>query len=93
MPRSLLSFELVAIDLVNNANLEPGYAESSLTRRVPTLIHGNFALSESSAITECLDEGFSGILLYPKDAISRARTPSSSVAAKRSHAHPARALH
>lgn len=68
-----LSFELVTIDLANNANLEPGYAQSSLTQRVPTLIHGSFALSESSAITEYLDEVFPGTLLYPKDAISRAR--------------------
>ncbi|AJG24364.1 putative glutathione S-transferase, YfcF-like [Cupriavidus basilensis] len=68
-----LSFELVTIDLANNANREPGYAQSSLTQRVPTLIHGSFALSESSAITEYLDEVFPGTSLYPKDAISRAR--------------------
>ncbi len=68
-----LSFELVTVDLVNNANLEPGYAASSLTQRVPTLLHDSFALSESSAITEYLDEVFQGTSLYPKDALSRAR--------------------
>jgi len=68
-----LSFELAAIDLDNNANLEPGYAASSLTQRVPTLLHDSFALSESSAITEYLDEVFPGAALYPKDAPSRAR--------------------
>ena len=68
-----LSFELVTVDLVNNANLEPGYAASSLTQRVPTLLHDSFALSESSAITEYLDEVFPGASLYPKDALSRAR--------------------
>ena len=68
-----LSFELVTIDLANNANLEPGYATSSLTQRVPTLLHDSFALSESSAITEYLDEVFPGPSLYPKDALSRAR--------------------
>jgi glutathione S-transferase len=68
-----LSFELLTIDLANNANLEPEYAASSLTQRVPTLVHDGFALSESSAITEYLDEVFPGTLLYPKDAISRAR--------------------
>lgn len=68
-----LSFELVTIDLANNANLEPEYAASSLTQRVPTLVHDTLALSESSAITEYLDEVFPGTSLYPKDAISRAR--------------------
>jgi glutathione S-transferase len=68
-----LLFELVAIDLAHNANLDPGYAAKSLTRRVPTLVHESFALSESSAITEYLDEVFPGTLLYPKDAPSRAR--------------------
>ena len=68
-----LSFELVTIDLASNANLEHGYAASSLTQRVPTLVHDNFALSESSAIAEYLDEVFPGTLLYPKGAIGRAR--------------------
>lgn len=68
-----LSFELVTVDLASNANLEPGYVASSLTQRVPTLVHDGFALSESSAITEYLDELFPGTLLYPKDAIWRAR--------------------
>jgi glutathione S-transferase len=68
-----LPFELATIDLANNAHLEPGYAASSLTQRVPTLVHDRFALSESSAITEYLDEVFPDTLLYPKDAISRAR--------------------
>jgi glutathione S-transferase len=68
-----LSFELATVDLANNANLEPRYAARSLTQRVPTLVQDNFALSESSAITEYLDEVFPGTLLYPNDAIKRAR--------------------
>lgn len=68
-----LPFELVTVDLAEKANLEPEYAASSLTRRVPTLVHDGFALSESSAITEYLDEVFPGTLLYPKDAAKRAR--------------------
>ncbi len=68
-----LPFELVTIALAENANLEPGYAADSLTQRVPMLVHESFALSESSAITEYLDEVFPGTLLYPKDAFSRAR--------------------
>jgi glutathione S-transferase len=68
-----LPFELVTVDLANSANLEPGYAARSLTQRVPTLVHDSFALSESSAITEYLDEAFPGSSLYPKDAFRRAR--------------------
>lgn len=68
-----LPFELVTIDLANSENLDPGYAASSITQRVPTLVHGSFALSESSAITEYIDEVFPGSLLYPKDTIRRAR--------------------
>lgn len=68
-----LPFELATVDLASNENLEPGFTASSLTQRVPTLVHDNFALSESSAITEYLDEVFPGSSLYPGDAIERAR--------------------
>lgn len=68
-----LPFQLVPIDLASHANREPDYAASSLTQRVPTLVHDGFSLSESSAITEYLDEVFPGSLLYPKDAVRRAR--------------------
>lgn len=68
-----LLFELVTVDLAKSANFEPEYAASSLTQRVPTLVHDSFSLSESSAITEYIDEVFPGAPLYPKNAISRAR--------------------
>ncbi len=61
-----LLFELVTVDLANNANLEPEYVASSLTQRVPTLVHDSFALSESSAITEYLDEVFRAHCYIPK---------------------------
>jgi glutathione S-transferase len=68
-----LSFEMSTIDLARNANHEPAFAATSLTRRVPTLVHDDFALSESSAITEYLDETFRGTPLYPTDPYRRAR--------------------
>jgi glutathione S-transferase len=68
-----LPFELATIDLACNANREPAYAATSLTQRVPTLIHDGWALSESSAITEYLDEVFPARLVYPQDRHLRAR--------------------
>jgi glutathione S-transferase len=47
-----LRFEVRTVDLLANQQQGSGYAASSLTRRVPTLIHKGFALSESSAIAE-----------------------------------------
>ncbi|MBN3818524.1 glutathione transferase [Paraburkholderia sp. Se-20369] len=68
-----LPFELVTVDLGNRAHFAPDYAATSLTQRVPTLVHDGFALSESSAITEYLDETFPGARLYPADRQLRAR--------------------
>jgi len=68
-----LPFTLQTVDLDAAANLAPAYAELSLTARVPTLLHGTLALSESSAITEYLDEVFAGPRLYPQDPAQRAR--------------------
>ncbi|WP_137936023.1 glutathione transferase [Chitinivorax sp. B] len=68
-----LPFELVTVDLYAGANREPHFTGTSLTQRVPTLVHGDFALSESSAITEYLDETFDGVALYPREPQQRAR--------------------
>ena len=68
-----LSFEITTVNLAANEHQEAGFAGKSLTRRVPTLQHGNFFLSESSAITEYVDESFSGLALYPAEPRSRAR--------------------
>lgn len=67
------TFEVVKVDLAANAQHDPGYAALSRTRRVPTLVHDGFALSESSAITEYLDEQLPGAPLYPKEPCARAR--------------------
>lgn len=68
-----LPFEVTTIDLAANANQEPHFVATSLTRRVPTLVHNGFSLSESSAISEYLDEVFPGVPLYPEEPQSRAR--------------------
>ncbi len=66
-------FEMVTVELAAGAHRDPGFASLSLTRRVPTLVHGDFALSESSAIAEYLEDAFPGPALYPSDTRTRAR--------------------
>lgn len=68
-----LAFDIKTLDLVAHAHHDPNFARTSITRRVPTLIHDEFALSESSAICEYLDETFPGTRLYPTDPRDRAR--------------------
>jgi glutathione S-transferase len=68
-----LTFDMETLDLVAHAHHDPSFAGTSITRRVPTLIHDGFALSESSAICEYLDETFPGTRLYPTDPRDRAR--------------------
>ncbi len=68
-----LDFTTAEVDLSVGRQHDAAYAATSITRRVPTLAHRDFALSESSAITEYLDETFPGTRLYPASARSRAR--------------------
>jgi glutathione S-transferase len=68
-----LEFEIEPLDLATHANHDPNFARTSITRRIPTLIHEGFALSESSAICEYIDETFPGTRLYPADPRDRAR--------------------
>jgi glutathione S-transferase len=68
-----LPFELFTVDLGRDAQHEAGFAATSLTQRVPVLVDGDFALSESSAITEYLDEAFPETPVYPRDKHDRAR--------------------
>lgn len=68
-----LPHELLTINLKAKQQHEQDYAALSLTRKVPTLVHDGFALSESSAITEYLDESFPGVALYPTEPQARAR--------------------
>ncbi len=66
-------FTLHTVDLNTGVNQEDAYARLSLTARVPTLVHGELALSESSAITEYLDDVLPGLALYPRDPVQKAR--------------------
>lgn len=68
-----IPFDMQTLDLGAGANRSADYAATSLTQRVPTLVDGNFRLSESSAITEYLDEVHSGTALYPADPKAKAR--------------------
>lgn len=68
-----IEFEMSPIDLGTFENQTEGYANLSLTQRVPTLVHGDSALSESSAITEYLEEVFPLPPVYPQDRLQRAK--------------------
>jgi glutathione S-transferase len=68
-----MPFELKTVDLAAGANRADAFAARSLTQRVPTLVDGDFALSESSAITEYLEELQPDPALYPADRKTRAR--------------------
>jgi glutathione S-transferase len=68
-----LSFDIETLDLAARANRGADFSKTSITRRIPTLIHDDFALSESSAICEYLDEAFPGTRLYPANPRDRAR--------------------
>ena len=68
-----LAFETLTLDLDAGQNQAADYARRSLTQRVPTLLDGDFALSESSAITEYLDQAYPETSVYPADVQQRAR--------------------
>ena len=68
-----LPFEVRTLDLDAGANHDPAYARTSLTQRVPTLIDGDFALSESSAIAEYLEDAVPNPPIFPAGRQMRAR--------------------
>ena len=68
-----LPFELRPLDLAAGETLGADFAALSLTRRIPTLVHSDFALSESSAIAEYLDEVFPAPQIFPREPRARAR--------------------
>jgi len=51
-----LEFEMETVNLDAGQNKEPSYMAKALTGRVPCLVHDDFVLTESSAITEYLEE-------------------------------------
>ncbi len=69
-------FDIQKIDLAANECQKPGYSDLSLTCRVPMLSHDDFYLSESSAISEYLDDLLpedNFVRLYPKDLREKSR--------------------
>lgn len=69
------AFDLKKLDLASKENRGEAYAKVLPTRRVPTLVHGDFQLGESSAITEYLDELLPAPAhqrLYPQELRARA---------------------
>jgi glutathione S-transferase len=69
-----LPFDIVEVDLDKEAHRAADYSKRSLTERIPTLLHGDFALSESSAICEYLEDAFPDApRVFPSDAKARAR--------------------
>ena len=68
-----LEFELLTLNLDTAENQTDAYTHLSLTGRVPTLVQGEFALSESSAITEYLEDVFPQVPVYPREPRQRAR--------------------
>lgn len=71
-----LPFSLETMDLEAGVHRRAPYRELALTGRIPALVRDGFVLTESSAITEYLDEAFPApeyAALYPQEVHSRAR--------------------
>ncbi|MEJ2795348.1 glutathione transferase [Iodobacter sp. LRB] len=71
-----LPFEVKTLDLDAGEQQQNTYRQQSITSRVPALVQGDFSLSESSAITEYLDELFPApeyTALYPANLQQRAK--------------------
>ncbi|MFC7421435.1 glutathione transferase [Iodobacter arcticus] len=71
-----LPFEVKTLDLDAGEQQQQAFRQQSLTSRVPTLVQGDFFLSESSAISEYLEELFPApeyVALYPTELQQRAK--------------------
>lgn len=68
-----LAFDVEVLDLAAGDQRDAGFARQSLTQRVPTLVDGDFSLSESTAIVEYLDDTQPGPDLLPREPRQRAR--------------------
>ncbi|OZI62355.1 glutathione transferase [Bordetella genomosp. 11] len=71
-----IAFATERLDLAARQHQQAAYCQQSLTARVPTLVHEGFTLSESSAISEYLEDVFAPpayAAVYPQDARLRAR--------------------
>jgi glutathione S-transferase len=64
--------ELALVDLAKGEQRAPAYLKLNPNGRVPTLVDGTFALTESHAIMQYLCEVTPGQTLYPTEARARA---------------------
>ncbi|GAA5185850.1 maleylacetoacetate isomerase [Ferrimonas gelatinilytica] len=73
-----LPFEYVAVDLERDggAHRLPGYGLLNPARAVPTLVDGDFVLSQSLAIIEYLEEAYPLPPLLPSKPVERAQVRS-----------------
>ncbi len=69
-----LPYALVEVPMHEAAHRTPDYVQRSMTGRIPMLRHGDFHLSESSAIAEYLEDAFpASPRIFPADVRDRAR--------------------
>lgn len=68
-----LPFSMQPLDTASGDTKRDEYLARTITGRVPSLAHGAFALAESSAIIEYLDEAFPAVPVLPKALQARAR--------------------
>jgi maleylacetoacetate isomerase len=65
--------EPVFVDLAQGQQLDPAYAAQNPQRLVPLIVDGDFALNQSLAILEYLEERYPDPPLLPADARARGR--------------------
>lgn len=68
-----IAAELIPINLDTAENKKPEFYIQSRTQRVPSLVDGEFSLSESSAICEYLEDTFPENPVYPHDKKAKAQ--------------------
>jgi glutathione S-transferase len=68
-----LPFEVRTLDLEKGEQHQTAYAQQAPMARVPSLVHGDFVLSESSAIVEYLEDTAPEVPVFPSGAKDKAR--------------------
>ncbi len=66
-------YQLEEVDFLRGANRSVDHLARHPFGKVPVLLHGDFKLHETAAITDYIDRSFDGIQLQPVDLRERAR--------------------